>query len=251
MKKIVISATLAGLLLSSANAEMLGLEAGASFWSPQATGFAKYKGDEINLESDLGYGGQETATVVWGSFVHFIPLIPNIKVQRTMFTMNASALMSKDIKFAGKTYNINAVTDSEIDLTQTDFILYYQFLNLISLGTLGLDLGINVKYLEGNMQLSNKFIDENTDISVPLPMLYAKGKFNLPFTGFSLQGELSYIGYGDHEAYDAKASAIYETKIGFGAEIGYRAEKLKIDDLDDFSSDIDIQGAYASVFYHF
>jgi len=252
MKKIVISASLAVLLVSGASAEMLGLEAGVSYWMPKASGFAEYQGDEINLEDDLGYGDDETATVVWGSFVHFIPLVPNIKVQRTIFKMDATENLSRSIKFGGKTYNISAKTYSEIDLTQTDFIAYYQFLNLISLGTLSLDLGINVKYLQGNMSIKNTNVDEETDIDIPIPMLYAKGKFNLPFTGLSLQGELSYLGgIGDHKIYDGKVSAVYETSIGFGAEVGYREEKLKIDDLDDFSSDITIKGPYASLFYHF
>jgi len=39
--------------------------------------------------------------------------------------------------------------------------------------------------------------------------------------------------------------------LGFGAEIGYKSMKLKIDDIDDISMDTDFNGVYGKLIWDF
>lgn len=82
-------------------------------------------------------------------------------------------------------------------------------------------------------------------------MVYAKAKFDLPFSGLFLESDISYVTYKDSEFYYFKAVLLYETSFGLGTTLGYRSEKLQLDDISDINSNIDIKGAYAGVYYHF
>ena len=82
-------------------------------------------------------------------------------------------------------------------------------------------------------------------------MVYAKAKFDLPLSGLSVETDVSYITYADSDFYDVKGGILYETSFGLGGTVGYRAEKIKLDDVSDAYSDIEIKGAYAGLYYHF
>jgi len=250
MKKIAIATALASLLITNVNAELIGFEAGAAYWSADMSGTTKYKGSEIDLEKDLGMGDDNTV-FLWADFVHPIPMIPNFKLVKTDLAFSGNSTLTKSITFNNQTYSVSDNVSSDLELNQLDFIFYYRFLNLLSLNTVNLDFGLNVKRIEGTVKLRTSTQSSRNDFTVYIPMAYVKAKFNLPFSGLSLQGDLSYIGYDGSSFYDSKVSVVYSTNIGFGAEAGYRAEKLKIDNIKDTYSDIDVKGFYASIFYHF
>ena len=48
-----------------------------------------------------------------------------------------------------------------------------------------------------------------------------------------------------------KAGVVYETTFGLGATLGIRQEKLTLDDIDGVYGDVNIEGIYAGVFFHF
>ena len=117
---------------------------------------------------------------------------------------------------------------------------------------INLDFGINAKYLNASFSMDSATQSASTkDLNYVVPMLYAKAKFELPLSGLSVESDISYISYDSSAFYDVKGGVSYETTFGLGATAGYRAEKLKIDDISDFNSDIDIKGFYAGLFYHF
>ena len=173
-------------------------------------------------------------------------MIPNIKIQHTKVEDSSSKI--SNVTFDNK--NFSGTINSNIQFNQTDFIAYYELLD----NWVNFDLGINAKYLDASVSISdNNGINSASkkDIDYIVPMLYAKARFDLPFNGLSLETDLSYITYEDSEFYDLKGGLLYETSFGLGGTLGYRAEKLQLDDISDVSSNIEIKGAYAGLYYHF
>ncbi len=233
--------SIAGLLLLTQilSADFIGLEIGGAQWNPTISGTVQYNGEDIDIEKDLGYNDNIQSNYFWASLEHPLPFLPNAKIIHT--SLDEEALQNTTVTFNGKNYSGNI--KSEITFDQTDFILYYEVLD----NWVNLDLGVNVKYLDGLVIVddSEKAFDEY------VPMLYAKTKFDFPFSGVSAGFDFSYISLDENSFMDIKAELSYESSIGLGAVLGYRVESLNIDDINDFSSDIDIEGAYAGLFYHF
>jgi len=243
MKKNIVLLSLCATFALSASADTVGFEVGAAYWGAKTSGDFNYKGDTIDLEKDLGYGDKNT-NFIWASFEHPVPIIPNLKIQHTSFDESQSTNTNK--VFDGKTYS--GVVNSNLKLNQTDFILYYELLD----NWVNLDFGINAKYLNASFSMDSATQSASTkDLNYVVPMLYAKAKFELPLSGLSVESDISYISYDSSAFYDIKGGVSYETTFGLDATAGYRAEKLKIDDISDFNSDIDIKGFYAGLFYHF
>ena len=243
MKKIILSSA---LLISVVNADFIGAEIGISSWSNSIDGNFKYNGTSINSKSDLGLD-RDNNMFIWASFEHPVPLIPNIKIQHTKSSYNSTKILSNDITFGSKKFDANSKLKSEISLTQTDLIAYYEILdNYVSI-----DLGLNLKILNANFRLQNDNYNEVKDFTAPIPMVYSKAKIELPLTGLSAEAELSYISISDSTFYDAQASIGYETAIGLGAKVGYRKENLDISDIKDTNANLTFDGAFASLYYHF
>ena len=243
MKKNIVLLSLCATFALSASADTVGFEVGAAYWGAKTSGDFNYKGDTIDLEKDLGYGDKNT-NFIWASFEHPVPIIPNLKIQHTSFDESQSTNTNK--VFDGKTYS--GVVNSNLKLNQTDFILYYELLD----NWVNLDFGINAKYLNASVSMDSATQSASTkDLNYVVPMLYAKAKFELPLSGLSVESDISYISYDSSAFYDIKGGVSYETTFGLGATAGYRAEKLKIDDLSDVYSDVNIKGFYAGLFYHF
>ena len=244
MKKNIVLLSLSAILALGASADTFGLEMGAAAWASKTSGNIEYKGDSIDLEKDLGYEDLNT-NFIWASFEHPIPLIPNIKIQHTKIEDTASKI--SNVTFDNKTFSGNV--SSSLQLNQTDFIAYYELLD----NWVNLDVGINGKFIDASVSVNDTSTTpaSNKNLEYIIPMVYAKARFDLPFSGLSAETDLSYISYEDSEFYDFKGGLLYETSFGLGATAGYRMEKLQLDDISDVNSNIEIKGAYAGLFYHF
>ena len=239
MKKILLSLITSTLVSTAVYADIIGLEAGAAYWNTSVSGDITYKGENVGLDKDLGLDSDITSNYYWAIVEHPIPIIPNIKIEQTNFSSKGNA--SSNINFYGNNYNSNEKTDLVLD--QTDLKLYYELLD----NWVNIDAGFNIKRLDGHLKVGNDI--ENIDAIIP--MLYLKAKLDIPFTGFSLESDLNYASYSGSKVYDFKAGAVYETDIGLGATLGYKKQKLVLDDIDDFDADMTIDGLYLGVFYHF
>ena len=241
MKKIILSTILTSTLAVSINADFLGAEAGYALWKPSLTGTIKGGSDQaINMEDDLGYGSNENNSFIWAYLDHPIPLLPNIKIQQTNYNVESSKIAN--ISFNGTSYNTNV--KSSFKLNQTDIIAYWRILD----NWINLDLGIDIKNINGNIKLNTT---TDKDFTVAVPLLYAKARFDLPFSGLSVEADISKISYSGNKLTDTKAAIVYQSSLGLGATFGIRNEKLVIDDVSDISTDLTISGTYLGIFYHF
>jgi len=244
-KKIALSLIATVAIATSVNADFLGAEVGYAAWSPSLTGDIRKGTGTLDFEKDLGYGSSEANSFMWAYIDHPLPLIPNLKVQKTSYT--DSSIKNQTITFLGNTYSAGNVTSS-ITLDQLDVIPYWRILD----NWVNLDIGFNFKSIDGNIKLSDGVTtDTNKDFSAVIPMLYGKARFDMPFTGLSVEADVSYLGLGGNSLSDMKAGIVYETTFGLGATAGIRKQNLSIDDVDGIYSDINIEGIYAGVFFHF
>jgi outer membrane protein len=229
--------------------DFVGAEIGYATWGAKLSGDIKKGSVGVDFEKDLGYKSSKATNIFWASFEHPVPFLPNIKLQHIDYADSSKGTMSKTLTFDNKDFTLNDKVSSKITLAQTDIIAYWEVLD----NWVNLDLGLNARIFDGNIKLDTintaQHVDKNFDVVIP--MLYLKAKFDMPFTGLSLEGDINYISYSNNKVSDIKAGIVYETSYGLGATFGYKKQNITIDDVSDIYGDIDTKGFYGGVFYHF
>ena len=247
MKKIITSTLLASALATSVSADFLGAEVGYAAWASKTTGTIKYVGDKINFEDDLGYEGTDLNGFAWAYFDHFIPLIPNVKVQQTNYSSTQTTNLNRNIDFNADTYNAGSSTTTDLVLNQKDIILYWRILD----NWVNLDLGFMGKQIDGTISLKNNVHSNTQDFTTTVPLAYIKARFDLPFSGLSVEADYSTVSYLGNSITDMKGGVVYESSFGLGAVAGIKKQNITLDDIDAIYADIDIEGVYAGLFFHF
>jgi len=244
MKKIVFITAISTIV---AMADFIGGEVDLGYYSHSPSGTAQYKGDVVDIEKDLHWGDEQDM-FLRAYFEHPVPILPNIRLGYTKFSHEGHGKATKNFRWNSF---VIPITDpnvySKIDLDMYDITLYYEFLD----NWISADAGLNVKYLDGTVDIKSTTDSSSNDIQVPIPMLYLKGKVDVPTTDLSFQLEGDYISYSNNILYDFELGARYTFVAGLGVEAGYKAMKIKIDDVDDFSMDTDFNGVYGKVVWDF
>jgi outer membrane protein len=154
-------------------------------------------------------------------------------------------LLTRDIDFDGSVFRVSDDVSAEADLTHTDATFYYEVLD----NWVSLDLGFSVRLFDGFVEIQSAAESAREDLDEPIPMLYAKFRFDLPLTGLSVDAEANGIGYSGNTLIDASLRLAYESGIGLGVEAGYRSMRLELD--EDIEGDIDLSGLFAGINFHF
>ena len=250
MTKVILSSVVILSLATTLNADFIGAEIGYASWGSTLKGNVKKGAGTLDFENDLGYGNHDINAFMWAYIDHPLPLIPNIKIQKTNYSDASSGTVRSATSFSGKVFSVNETVASSITLDQFDIIPYWRVLD----NWINLDIGLNIKSIDGNIQVKSTTTptrQANVDFTVILPMLYTKARFDLPFSGLSVEADLSYIPYSDSKFTDIKAGIAYETTFGLGATLGYREQSIHLDDTDNVYGELEIKGPYAGLFFHF
>ncbi len=249
MKKIVASIALLGAF---SMADTIGGELDIGYYEHTPSGTMQYQGNSIDLENDFKW--EKESDVFAKLYIeHPLPFLPNIKLGYSSFGHGGSGELHDSITFANKEYATNTTINTKFDLDMYDLTLYYEILD----SGVDLDLGVNVKYIDGSIsalgkeKTTNTPLSESTSFNVPIPMLYAKARVPFPTTNIALQAEGNYISYNGNQFYDFEAGVRYTFAMGLGLEGGYKAMKLKLDDVDDLTLDSTFTGAYAKLVWDF
>jgi outer membrane protein len=251
MRRILIPALFFMLAPAVSPADVLGVRAGASYWSYDISGTARYKtrdsANDIDINNDLGYDDGSSG-FYYISLEHPLPFLPNVRLSYTSIDEDANGRLSRTVVFGNTTFFINEDVSSQFDLKQTDVTLYYEVLDNV----VGLDLGLNGKYIDSKAQISGNISGtERTDISGWVPMAYAGVRADLPLTGFGVSADGSYVKYQGSSFYDYSLRASYTTPWHAGIDVGYRKIKLDLDDFDDSFTDVEFDGPYAGAYLTF
>jgi outer membrane protein len=241
-KTIGIASIAASLLFTTsfAFADTIGATAGASYWASKKSGQIQSGGSSVNLDNDLNFSNQNLP-VLFVSLEHPLPLVPNIRLQ--FLNMQQTKVGKVNTTFKSINFQNHPVT-TNMDMSQFDLTMYYEMLD----NWVSLDLGLNIKYFQGDIEITDNTNATNhtrTRLKMAVPMLYASAAADLPFTGLSVIGEVSGVGYSSNRLYDANIK-LREQLAVVAFEIGYRKEKIKLNNVHDINVDVDISGPFLS-----
>jgi len=236
-KQVIVSMFFLSGFATQASADFVGFHAGIVQWDQSWDGSLDTAdvGNNIDIDDDKGTG-------FYASIELPIPLLPNLKVQST--PMNAMGEVKSAFTYNGELTTAGADVDLQLD--QQDVIFYNQVLD----NWLSLDLGLALRRYDAEFVIENGVTDIKDEASATIPMFYGAAKFDLPFSGFYGMGELMTISVGDNAITDYKVGLGYESKMRVGAQVGLRESSLEIDDVDDFSADISVDGVYLALTLH-
>lgn len=252
MKKSIIAFSILGsMCCASASADtLLGVYIGGHGWNMDTEGGFSNTTSLTNFDFDT-----ETKGSFYAALEHPIPLIPNVKVRQTEMDSAGDVTLTTSFTFGDQLFTSQSNLATDVDVSNTDVILYYE---LFDNDLISFDFGLNGKYVDGSI-----FVQDTTDATVSaledfsgvVPMVYSRLEVGLPFTGWGVYAEGSYLSIDDHTLSDYQAALTYEfvdnLAVDMTFELGYRAVVLELDDLDDIYSDLEFTGAYAGLEIHF
>ena len=240
--------TLACVSSFSATADtVLGVYAGVASWQQEVSGNVASGISDLDLENDLGLD-DDTNNMFYVALEHPIPVLPNIRVQHSDISLGGDNVLNRTIEFNGNAFTVAEQVATDIELSQSDAVFYYEVLD----NYLTLDLGLAARYVDGYVNVSSTTSSANADFSGVIPMLYAQARVDLPLTGFWVGVQAQGVAYDGNQLLDANAQVGWESAIGLGLEVGYRAFHLELEEFDEVdTAEIDVEGVYFGLNYHF
>ena len=254
--RIIYTASALALALSvtqQASADsIIGVFAGANAWQQDFDGFVSDQlagtPTEVDFQDDLGIDDNDS-NVLYVALEHAIPLLPNFQLKQTNIEIEGANTLDRQIEYGGQTYTVSTSIVSEADLSHTDVTAYYQVLdNYVSL-----DLGLTARFFDGFVEIQDSAGGNNgrVEFDSPVPLLYLNARADLPLTGTFVSLSGNALGDGDNSFMDIQGTVGWESNYGLGVEAGYRIMDLELDDLDDVTAELTIDGAFAGLLYHF
>lgn len=253
-KKIVLTTILTSSITANAGI-ILDAEVGAGIWGSSPTGTIHYgdNGSNINLENDLGL---QTAsnTYIYAYFEHFIPIIPNARVEQQKLKIDGSKTLNS-ITFNNKEYKGDINTN--LDLTQNDFTLYWGIpgINLLTAGILDFNFGINVKQFQGYIEIDSSLTEASkVNLDFFVPMGYLAAVVDIPILPIKVSANYKTISYKDSSLRDMMAKVSIKLPIplpiiDFSIDLGYKNQSLTIskDLSDNLNTDIRFEGPFVGL----
>lgn len=238
MRKLVLA--LGGVLATVsplACADVVGVGLAVGYWDSEVSGQAGNKGDFVDVENDLDLSSDDTANLSL-YFEHPIPILPNVRFNYTAIDQSGTGELQ-----GGYDGILPGVpVRSQLELEQVDLTLYYEVLD----NWVNLDLGLTARKMDGELlvQQVGSFNISQTEVDAVIPMGYLAARFDLPFTGVSVGGEVNAISYSGDSVYDYNAYGQFEIAI-LQLRAGYRQISVDYEDGEDLL-DIDIAGPFLS-----
>jgi len=255
-KLITIGSIALTLLTTTANAGvLLDFEVGAGSWNAKPSGNIDY-GTNIDIQDDLGLNDSNNI-YLYADFNHFVPIIPNIRIEQQNLEMDATANLG-NITFNNTTYNGSTAT--KLDLKQQDLLLYWGVpaLKLATAGMLRVDFGIDLKKFDGSIVLDSK-VNNNTqsetaNIDFIIPMGYIGATFDPPLIPASLSASYKTIRYDGSSINDIMAKVSIDLPIplpliDIKLDLGYKQQSLVISESvsDNLTADIKFSGMFFGI----
>jgi len=244
----LIGATI--VLSAQVRADVVGFQAGIDTWMPNYKGDISInkstsQGTVIDIEKDLGFS-DESHSVLWAKIEHPIPVIPNIKIVASDLNASAGSTLTRTITYGGQNFTASEDINTRFDMSNTELTLYYELLD----NWVNLDAGLTLRQYDGlsTIRTSTTSASENIDFLVPL--LYLDARIDVPLLGFFVDSSLNTVSVNNNSISDFSVALGYESDFGLGGRLGYRTLGLKFDE-SNVKADLQFEGTYLNVFYHF
>lgn len=251
MKKIALAVTLASILSTNVQADALGIYLGGQIWDNQASG--TFGDGSSQVDFNLVDEKQNSFFI---AFEHPLPLIPNVRIASTSLETQGSTTLNTEFEFEGETFSQDTNVNADFNVSYVDYTLYYE---LFDNDLVSFDIGLTGRDFDGDVTVSasSGANSQSGSVSVTdiVPMLYARTNVGLPLTGFNLYAQGNFLSIDDHTLYDYEVGVSYELidnlAIDVNINVGYRAVKLELDDLNDLYTNIEFDGIFLGTTIHF
>lgn len=250
MKKILSTIAVSAILSASVYADTTRVEVGAGAWAQTPSGTADYNAGAGVTGTNTFNENKDTSAYVWMLIKHPIPVLPNIRLEYTNIHATGTATGS----WGG--IAIPGSSNSVLDMKEYDVIPYYNLLDNTFWTTLDLGLDVKVLDLDYKVEPNGIFTGYEDTYTLPIPLVYARVRVEIPTTNIGLEGDAKYVTTGSSTIYDARVKVDYTFDISPvvqpALEVGYRMQKIKIDENDeDVKTDMDFSGFYAGLMLRF
>ena len=252
MKKLLTAAVLTGMIGAAAQADFLRVEMGGGAWMQEPSGTMSYE-DEGWKGADTIRKDDTTKAYAWLLIKHPVPIVPNLRLEYTGISSESDTTVQTVVGPP-----VTTLTTTQFDATEYDAILYYNLLDNTFWMTL--DLGIDIRmfdYTYDVTPVAGTYDGYKSKDSFIVPMGYLRTRVEVPATDIGFEADIKYIGNGDTQIYDARIKVDYTLDfvpvVQPALEVGYRIQKLDIDekDTDNVNVDIEFSGIYAGLMLRF
>jgi outer membrane protein len=251
-KSLLFSGLLSLGLLTSSNAiPLVDGEFYGGYISQDPSGWFQYKGTGVDIEKDLGLG-REGSYFVKAKLEPSIPFVPNIYLQFINMDFSGTGYLQREIEIDGKKYLAGQRVYTDLKMDHYDIGLYYNvpFINTLTAGIVDLEAGLDVRIIDFEAKVTD---DANrtavASATIPLPLLYVGAEIKPPVINFvSVVAEGKGIKYSNNYYYEFSAEVRFKPAglmvVDPFVAVGYKYERLRVDDIDSTYSDIKIKQPY-------
>lgn len=239
-------------LLSISNAAqadtILGVYAGGQFWQTDVNGGYGSAGSQ-QQPFDFDSEGQNS---IYVALEHPMPLVPNVKIRRNDVTGQGQVNLSQNLSFNNGSYTAGQDLVGAVDLTHTDFTLYYEVFDndLISL-----DLGLTAKRFDGSVAINNAAGVNQVNIDGFVPTGYGQLRVGIPATDWTMYALANAVSFEDSSVRDMEVGAEYRLldnmAVNLNLQLGYRDLSIELDSVDSINTDLRFKGPYVGLEFHF
>jgi len=239
MKKIIFL-ILTALSTNIQADTVLGIEGGVQSWYHDNSGNITTPLNVIPFTSDLN-SDNETALSYFIALEHGVPFVPNFKIKHS----NIDGNFINQLDVCPPENPCNSPID--LNLSHTDFTLYYELLD----NWVNLDLGLSAIYFNGNKDFSNLNDFSQIDYSETVPAVYGKAEFKFPTTDLSASLTANVGTFSDKSISDMELAAKYKFALGFIIEAGYRKQIIDLEYSNQIKVDATSSGVFAALNFDF
>lgn len=244
IRKLACMSLLTGMINMPVYADtILGMTADVDFWNMESSGSFADSSDQQSFDLD-----SERNAILTLAFEHPLPLVPNFKVRTNDLSSSGEQRLSENFDYSGTTFPAGIDVNVDFEAQNTDFIFYYE---IFDNDTLSFDLGLNVKYLDGDIDVESNGLRASETFDGYVPMFHGALQVGIPASRISVFGDLSLLSLGDHTLQDYTAGVAFKLVESLAVDIslkgGYHRISLELDDLDGIYTDWDFDGAFLGV----
>ena len=235
----------AGILSpASALADFVGINIGASEWSNTLPGANNSQSNSIGLVDEFGNEDASDSSLIL-ILENSNSALPNFRYQGFNLDSTESVSVNSNLTMNGQSFTSGDRLPSSYDLNHDDIVFYYDLTD----DWIDLDMGIDLKRFNGEVEFSGS--DNPIEVDETIPLLYLSARFDLPYNGFYIGADYNNLSLGDSIVEDSTIKLGYESDNGLGFEGGLKSFSLELDDSDNLKNDLEYDGIFLNGYIHF
>jgi len=229
---------------ASALADFVGINIGANEWSPVLPGANINRNDSIDPVDEPGNDNLSKPSLIL-NLEHTNSALPNFRYQGFNLDSTKSNTLNSSLTMNGQSFTLGDQVPSSYDLSHDDIVFYYDLAD----NWIDLDMGIDLKRFDGEVEFSGS--EDTIEVDETIPLLYLSARFDLPYNGFYIGADFNNFGLGSSIVEDSTIKLGYHSDNGLGFEGGLKSFSLELDDSNNLNNDLEYDGIFLNGYFHF